>query len=118
MLRLESHGATDEGRKRDHNEDAFALDEASSLYVLCDGMGGHASGEVASEIAVTELIRFYRDVCREDGFEWPWPHASSDADFENRAMHNAILHANERIYVESMKDAKLEGMGTTVCAAA
>jgi len=118
MTPLESHGATDDGRKRDHNEDAFAIDDASALYVLCDGMGGHASGEVASEIAVTELIQFYSEICRADDFEWPWPHASEDADFENRALHSAILHANERIYVESMKDAKLEGMGTTICAIA
>ena len=46
---------TDVGRKREHNEDCYAVNQALGLYVIADGMGGHASGEVASEIAVTTI---------------------------------------------------------------
>ena len=45
-------GATDTGRRRDHNEDAFAIAAGLGIAVLADGMGGHAAGEVASELAV------------------------------------------------------------------
>ena len=47
--------ATDIGRKRTHNEDNFLVDQKLSLFVVADGMGGHASGEVASQIAVNEF---------------------------------------------------------------
>jgi len=48
---------TDVGRKREHNEDCYCVNENLGLYVVADGMGGHASGEVASEIAVTTIER-------------------------------------------------------------
>jgi serine/threonine protein phosphatase PrpC len=51
-LRATGVGLTDLGRKRTSNEDAFFLDEGLGLYVVADGMGGHAAGEVASQEAV------------------------------------------------------------------
>ena len=55
-LKLTSWGATDVGKQRDHNEDSFLVDDGLGLYVVADGMGGHAAGEQASSLAV-EVIR-------------------------------------------------------------
>ena len=112
-----SAGQTDVGKKRSHNEDAFAIHEDHGLFVMCDGMGGHASGEVASQLAVDEIANFFTSICREEGFDWPESVAAQEP-FEARALDGAIQHANYRIFVESMKSSELEGMGTTVCAIA
>jgi protein phosphatase len=116
-FRLRSAGVTDVGRKRDHNEDTFAIDAEHELYVLADGMGGHASGEVASKLAVDELVEFYTSTCRTPGFSWPYDTAGLET-FEEKALVCGILHANDRVFIESMKDRRYDGMGTTLCVAA
>ena len=71
MMDVQFWAATDTGRARDHNEDNFLVDKRLSLFVVCDGMGGHAAGEVASAIAVRairEVVANNRDIlekCRE-----------------------------------------------------
>jgi len=49
------HAETDVGRKRDHNEDNFLVDKGLSLFMVADGMGGHAAGEIASALAVRTI---------------------------------------------------------------
>jgi len=87
--------ATDVGKIRDHNEDCFCINAVLSLYVVADGMGGHASGEVASKIAVTTIEQKMLDGSHLSG-------AIEDA-------HRAI--------VEGVKTGEgKSGMGTTVVA--
>src|SRR5678816_4083401 len=57
---LASFGISDAGPVRTNNEDCFLSDDALSLYVVADGMGGHAAGEVASRLAVEAIDQFVR----------------------------------------------------------
>ena len=59
QARVLAAGLTDVGRKRNHNEDNFAIVDDEHLYLVADGMGGHASGEVAVAMAVDTLSEFF-----------------------------------------------------------
>jgi protein phosphatase len=59
-MRTVSSGFTDIGRKRPHNEDSYVCDDAMGLYVVADGVGGHAKGEIASQEAVEQIVMWVR----------------------------------------------------------
>ncbi len=110
-MKLVSAGLTDVGMVRDHNEDSFQIVEREGLYVVCDGMGGHASGEVASAIAVDEIVKFITETRKTLGLP------VSDADHlspDEVAFAEAIRAANEQVYLRSLRDKACAGMGTTV----
>lgn len=114
MRKLTWAGLTDVGRKRTGNEDAFIVDPELGLYVVCDGMGGHASGEVASAMTTEEFHAFIAD--RADG-DMALPYKGEPgATLGELIVSNAIQHANDKVFVAGMRDPKLEGMGTTVVA--
>jgi len=103
------------GRQRQHNEDSFLVENTARLFLVADGMGGHAAGEIASRIAVDSISEFILHTKEDDG---TWPHAY-DEQFKrstNRLMA-AVRMANTRVLEAMRKDARLRGMGTTVVAA-
>jgi protein phosphatase len=104
MADLQVGSATDVGRRRDHNEDAFVTfetDDGSTVLVVADGMGGHQAGEVASAMAIETLKR-------------ELAHPTADP---SGALRTAIERANQEIWAESERDAEKAGMGSTIVAA-
>jgi len=114
-LRIEVAGETNVGMKRTHNEDNFSIIEDSGLYVVADGMGGHASGEVASKMAVDSLKEFFAATAQDPERTWPYKMDRSKGYEENRLI-TGIKLANLRIYESAQRDPRQRGMGTTVVA--
>jgi PPM family protein phosphatase len=112
-LKIEVAGETNVGMKRNHNEDNFSIIEGSGLYVVADGMGGHASGEVASQMAVDALKEFFEATAEDPEQTWPYKMDRSKGYEENRLI-TGIKLANLRIYESAQRDAKQRGMGTTL----
>lgn len=106
LLQYTATAVTDRGRKRPSNEDAFGFSVEDGVYLVCDGMGGAAAGEIASSIAVDELLRLLsRRGQIEDGDEVaPMP----------LLAEQAVCAANEAIFSRSQRNYKLSGMGTTL----
>jgi len=106
-MTLEFFSATDTGRARNNNEDSVAVDEATALVVLADGMGGYNAGEVASGMATsfikTELGRWLAEASEQ----------ASDADVR-RAMDICVDNANRAIFNAANSNPKYAGMGTTL----
>ncbi|MGO9830477.1 MAG: Stp1/IreP family PP2C-type Ser/Thr phosphatase [Myxococcaceae bacterium] len=111
-MKAASAGLTDVGRKRDHNEDSFLIDEELQLYVVADGMGGHAGGGTASRIAVETIDKRLRDL---RAAEAPSP---APANLQDSAVPETIRSAVEQaclaIFAKAQEDPELAGMGTTV----
>jgi PPM family protein phosphatase len=112
-LRVEVAGETNVGRKRNHNEDNLAIFSEFGLYVVADGMGGHASGEVASKMAVDTLKEFFSATSDDPERTWPYKMDRSKGYEENRLI-TGIKLANLRIFEAAQRDAKQRGMGTTI----
>ncbi|MCL2824789.1 MAG: Stp1/IreP family PP2C-type Ser/Thr phosphatase [Polyangiaceae bacterium] len=114
-MHVEVVGETNVGRKRNHNEDAFSILGDHGLYIVADGMGGHASGEVASKMAVDTLREFFFSTADDPERTWPYKMDRSKAYEENRLI-TGIKLANLRIYETAQRDARKRGMGTTIVA--
>src|SRR6185437_9503610 len=112
-LRIEVAGETNVGMKRTHNEDNFSIIEVSGLYVVADGMGGHASGELASKMAVDSLREFFAATAQDPERTWPYKMDRSKGYEENRLI-TGIKLANLRIYESAQRDPRQRGMGTTI----
>jgi serine/threonine protein phosphatase PrpC len=115
-LQIKAIGLTDVGIQRETNEDAYVLIQEEEFYVVADGMGGHASGQVASRVAVESLRKYITELAKAPDHQFTFP-VHEGAGPPERLISNAIQWANERVFVESMKDGALEGMGTTVVCA-
>jgi len=114
-LRFIVAGATDVGRVREANEDAFRLVPEEQVWVVADGMGGHASGQVASQVASDAIVDFMTRWRHEADFEWPFEIMESRG-FEENSLVNAVRVANTRVYNRAQVDEECDNMGTTVVA--
>lgn len=112
---LEMAALTDVGRAREHNEDAHFVDPVLKLAVLCDGMGGYSSGEVASAIAIETVTRGIREHATPDRVLGKID-ASSGLTHAAMFLREQILSANQIIYNRAHEDSRYAGMGTTVVA--
>ena len=112
-MQIQFWASTDVGRVREHNEDNFLVDKRLRLFVVCDGMGGHAAGEVASALSVRtvrDVISANRDVIeRLDADPDDVQARRGVLDLLERAIHDA----NSRIYEAGVEDESKRGMGTT-----
>jgi serine/threonine protein phosphatase PrpC len=111
-LGLEVVGRSDVGKVRPSNEDSFGFDLRHGVFVVCDGMGGHAAGEVASRIAVDTVLSYFRD-------HEPLAADASlvDAPLGAQMLSDAVNKANECILEYADGHSAASGMGTTLVAA-
>lgn len=112
-MKLTSAGRTHVGMRRTHNEDSLRLFREENLFIVADGMGGHASGEVASQMSVETLAEFFRATSEDDEITWPYKMDKGRKYEENRVI-TGIKLSNRRIHEAAARDAKLKGMGTTI----
>ena len=114
-MRLLSFGATDPGKKRANNEDAYLLNDGQGLYAVADGVGGHEGGEIASRIAIETLAEAVPDLLG-DRDRTPPSGSESRSGPELSALRHAVGLANRRIHESVGKNTALAGMGTTLTA--
>ncbi len=115
-MALTAFGLTDVGRKRKHNEDAYLLDAERGLFVVADGMGGHAAGEVASRLTVESIQEFISGT--EDDHDNTWPFGYNNRySVDGNRLSTAVERANEKVMRAVVNRPELKGMGTTVVAA-
>ena len=111
-MRITSCGMTDVGVKRTNNEDNYLINDELNLFVVCDGMGGHAGGEFASAIAVNTVeevltsMDFRPEALQLDEDDGP-------VEVTREKLRYAIRLAGKRIYEKAIEEPEYKGMGTT-----
>ncbi len=114
-MSYEACGATDVGRVRDHNEDQLLIDSDLGLFMVCDGMGGHAAGEVASEMTAASVRSFLAgqaeviEAFRADP-------SATNRDRIKELLEQAVAQACAEVHQAAAADATKKGMGTTLVA--
>ena len=109
-LRLACAGATDPGRVRPHNEDRFGVYPDAGLFIVADGLGGAAAGEVAARMAVELVCESLIDP------DVTWPRGTTKSDAGLPLLIDAIQRANHCIHGTAQRNPAWRGMGTTVVA--
>jgi PPM family protein phosphatase len=113
---LRAHGISDPGTTRKINEDSLFSDENLGLFVVADGMGGHAAGEVASRLAIEAVEGFIRRSQADLDFSWPYG-IDASLSYNGNRLRTAISLANRRVFRAAESHDDYTGMGSTVAAA-
>jgi serine/threonine protein phosphatase PrpC len=114
-MKISYQAVSDVGRKRKGNEDSLFVNAEQSLFVVADGMGGHAAGEVASRLAVDAINEF---ICLTgDDEEITWPFGLDETiSYDGNRLKTAIRYANRKVLEATKEKSEYEGMATTVAA--
>ena len=115
-MHIQVGARSDLGRVRKNNEDCYAIDPSLQLYVLSDGMGGEAHGEVASSLAVQTVLTH----CRQSENSRATPvfgESSPDVSERTNRLASAIHLANRKVFEAATSESEQEGMGATIVAA-
>ncbi len=116
LLRIQTGARTDLGRVRKNNEDCYEIEPALHLYVLSDGMGGEAHGEVASNLAVQTVVTH----CQQSENSRATPvfgEPQPDVSERTNRLASAIHLANRKVFEAAAANAEQQGMGATIVAA-
>ena len=113
-LVMRSYGAIDVGRRREANEDAFLREDEVGLWVVADGMGGHAAGEVASREAIDTVNGMVRRGKQMLGS--PFPFTEEKGRAASRMLEGGVQAATYLLYAMAELDRGMAGMGTTISA--
>jgi len=110
---------TDVGRQRSINEDSCYVDPDGKLVLVLDGMGGHKAGEVASQVAMETISRFYEDYSRNQESGAPViENYDPTFTYQTNLLRQAVVNANKMVLAESRRRDDHLGMGSTVAGAA
>ena len=113
-MRIRAAGKTDVGCVRKHNEDSYLADSDLGLFVVADGLGGHAAGEVASQIVVDTVAKFVGDTQEKDR-TWPMEYDPS-LSYDGNRLKVALLLSDRAIAEDIRHNPERETMGSTVVA--
>ncbi len=116
MREVRSFGATDIGRHRKSNQDAYLCDDTLGLYVVADGMGGHAAGEVASKEAVDTVFGMVKRGMTSIGQQIIGELTDEHARAGCRLLEGAVQAATYMVHAMAELDREKSGMGTTISA--
>ena len=114
-MAIESRSISDVGLRRPINEDSFCSNDDVGLYVVADGMGGHAHGEVASRIAVETIEDFIKLTSGDQDITWPYG-IDEGLTLNSNRLKTAIRFANHKLLEHTRQESDCEGMATTVVA--
>ncbi len=112
-MKFRAYGLSDLGRVRKLNEDSFLVSDDLKLYLIADGMGGHAAGDVASRKSIELIKAFIERTAKDNDITWPFEMNLELAPEANKLIA-AVQIANKEIYRMSSTNPELKGMGTTI----
>jgi protein phosphatase len=118
VVQIVSGGVTDVGRVRTNNEDSFRILEPLNLFILSDGMGGEAHGEIASSMAVETVANYCGrpEGCKENTGAAAHGGVAAGLSAQARLLQKAVFQANSQIHQSAQEHPEQRGMGATLTA--